>query len=560
MSLFGTITEGGQTWAHRFRMLRQVVKLASLASFIICLMLFASLLLKVPLMSYQSTWYYAKANTIGLLLNEISVDAEYWEKVARQRHADPIVQVDAKKVSKYSGIYAAQFLENLADDMKRLGGIYSVLFLSILCFFFIRGSLGKRKKHLSGSKITASWWLSFKLKFSRKASPYKIGSLPLIKGTETQHISVTGGTGSGKTNCFHHILPQIQKYRHKALIVDTTGAFVERYYRPGKDIILNPFDDRGVAWHPWVECLNNFDYEALAESFIPQTFSQHDNYWRTAARTLMSAILQKTADSKKTSDLSNWILFQPLLKLCSFVQGTKAAAHLDMSSEKTAGSIRSVATTFLQCLEYIQDTSQPFSIREWIKDEKADSWLFLHCNPSQRAALNPLLSCWFSVATRNLMQMNPNFNRRIWFVIDELPSMNRLSELESFVCESRKYGGCGIFAYQSPAQLEAIYGSSITKTIIGNCMTKIVFSEQDPEIATLISKAFGERETQEYQEGLSYGAHETRDAVSLSLQTKRTPLISTTAIQTLAKNEAYVKLPGNIASTKIKLPIIKKTC
>lgn len=90
-------------------------------------------------------------------------------------------------------------------------------------------------------------------------------------------------------------------------------------------------------------------------------------------------------------------------------------------------------------------------------------------------------------------------------------------------------------------------------------MTKIVFSEQDPEIAALISKAFGERETQEYQEGLSYGAHETRDAVSLSLQTKRTPLISATAIQTLAKNEAYVKLPGNIASTKIKLPIVK-TC
>jgi type IV secretory pathway TraG/TraD family ATPase VirD4 len=265
--------------------------------------------------------------------------------------------------------------------------------------------------------------------------------------------------------------------------------------------------------------------------------------------------LQKLSDTKKTSELSKWILYETLCKLCSFVQGSKAGAYLDMNSERTAGSIRTVATSFLECFEHIQDTQNPFSIRQWIHDEKKEGWLFLSCKPYQRAVLNPLLTCWFSVAARSLLQMKPDLNRRLWFIIDELPTLNRLSELESFLAESRKYGGCGLFAFQSPAQIETIYGNTVAKTIIGNCMTKIIFAEQDPQISDMLSKSFGEREIKEYQEGLSYGAHETRDGVNLSLQSKKQPLVSASDIQALERNQAYIKLPGNIPISKIKLSI-----
>jgi type IV secretory pathway TraG/TraD family ATPase VirD4 len=87
-------------------------------------------------------------------------------------------------------------------------------------------------------------------------------------------------------------------------------------------------------------------------------------------------------------------------------------------------------------------------------------------------------------------------------------------------------------------------------------MTKIVFAEQDPQIAEIISKSFGEREIKEYQEGLSYGAHETRDGVSLSLQSKMLPLVSPTDIQSLKKNQAFIKLPRNMPISRIKLPLL----
>ena len=553
--MIGTLTEGGQTWAHRIRMLRQVFKLASLCSMIIGAIVLASLLIMKPIIWYQSVWYYLKAESIGIVFDEISVNSNFWEKITNERYPSENFLAFSKHVSLYTKPYVDIFLNKIAEDLSIVGSISSVVFVGMLIFFFVKGSKDKRKKHISGRKKSPAFWVAFKLKVFRKASQFKIGKIPLVKGTETQHILVSGGTGSGKTNCFHHLVPQIREYGQKAVIIDTTGAFIDRYFREGKDVILNPFDDRSAPWHPWIECQDKFDYDAIAESFIPQSYSQSENYWRIAARTLFSAIIQKTANTRKTSELTQWILYTPLPKLCDFVKGTKAGAHLDMSSEKTTGSIRSVATSFLECLEHLQDTIQPFSIRQWIQNENDDGWLFLFCKPSQRTSLNPLLSCWFSIAARSLLHMKPDLNRRTWFIVDELPSLNRLKELESFVCESRKYGGCGLFALQSPAQLEAIYGQASARTIIGNCMTKIVFAEQDPQIAEMISKSFGECEIKEYQEGLSYGAHETRDGVNLSLQTKTLPLVSPTSIQSLCQNQAYIKLPGNIPIAKIKLPI-----
>ena len=98
---------------------------------------------------------------------------------------------------------------------------------------------------------------------------------------------------------------------------------------------------------------------------------------------------------------------------------------------------------------------------------------------------------------------------------------------------------------------------SIASTILGNSSTKIVFSEKDPQIASQISKSFGEREVMEYSEGLSYGAHEVRDGVSLSSSKKMVPVISPSKIQSLKSNRAYLLLPGNLPIAKIKLSIAK---
>ena len=347
MGTIQTLTEGGQIWAHRMRMFKQVMKISIYFSCFIWIAVFAYSMCQFPFIMYQAAWYNLEANYfVSASVDKMEVNADVWQKIAHEKRSSD-AKVNPNRVLIYTKTYFDDLLVIGKAQLIKTSWITSVSFIGIILYFFIRGRISKRKKHISGKKITKAWKIKLLLKLSRKASSIKLGNLPLIKNSETQHILVTGGTGSGKTNCFHHILPQIRNQRQRAIIVDTTGTFVERYFRPGKDILLNPYDICGSSWHPWAECQDQLDIESLAEGFIPQSYSENDNYWRSAARSLLSSVLWKLRTSQQTSELTNQLLFESLSNLAAFVQGTKAAAHIDLNSEKTAGSIRSVATTFL---------------------------------------------------------------------------------------------------------------------------------------------------------------------------------------------------------------------
>ena len=272
MKLFQPLAEGGQTWAHRVRMVRQVIKIALGLSFLsILIYVFYALSSLEPLL-LQSGYYHLKGEVNHYFsLDDISVSAEFWEKVSHEKvnAKEKIVPFNRLKI-----LTQTRFRSLLSECRTiALQSINVALFTfgGMLLFFLARGTASKRKHHVSGKKLIHSWLLHLKLTLKRKASDIKIGALPLVKGTETQHILVTGGTGSGKTNCFHHILPQVRSKKQKAIIIDTTGILLEKYYNPQKDFILNPFDSRGSEWNPWnpwTECEDFFDYDNLSESII----------------------------------------------------------------------------------------------------------------------------------------------------------------------------------------------------------------------------------------------------------------------------------------------------
>ncbi len=555
MGIFKTITEGGQIWAHRVRLAKQVFKTASFISLVFVIVCFGIRLTLIPPIYYKATAYYTKASLLKLSKDPIKVNGPVWGNLTHQSTSKAEVMVHpeiVQKICKKHAVMTGHAVMNHFFLSTRWG---SRIFAATLIAFLFKGWISRKKKHIDGKEIISPLKLALKLKLSKKASPIKIGRIPLVKGTETQHILITGATGTGKTNAYHHLLPQIRKFQQRAIVVDTTGEYVERYYRPGKDILMNPLDPRSVSWHPWCECNDISDYRTLAQSFIPSSYREEENFWRKGAQEVFFASLTEYSEIKRTSALSKLLLHDSLSTIATVLQGTTATAYLDMSSEKTAGSVRAVASSFLECLDLLPDTDDPFSIRKWVSNEQDDSWLFLSCTTRQRASLIPLLSVWLSVGISSLLQLTPKIDRRLWFVIDELPRLHRLKDLENFLTESRKYGGCGLLALQSPAQLETIYGRTTTSTILGNCATRIAFAEYDAMTAERIAKSFGEKEVRESQEALSYGAHEMRDGVNLSFQTKTVPVISPTAIQTLRTHEAYVKLIGDLPISRLKLSL-----
>jgi type IV secretory pathway TraG/TraD family ATPase VirD4 len=82
--------------------------------------------------------------------------------------------------------------------------------------------------------------------------------------------------------------------------------------------------------------------------------------------------------------------------------------------------------------------------------------------------------------------------------------------------------------------------------------TKLFFRSPDSDTAQWIAKTIGEQEVMENSEGLSFGAHQMRDGVSLNEQKKNKSVILYTEFMLLPDLEAYIKLPEDYPITKIR--------
>jgi len=323
LGILHTITAGGQTWTHRVRMLRQVIKVSMIMALTASLISWGILISRLPYSYFVSSFYYVKAEIAKYFLKSIEVNRELWAQLTHIYLPSDRPWVNVDQVIRVTYPHVMKLVAASIDGLRFALTIFGSSFLLVLLFFLYRGFFTKSKNHISGQKTLSPFRVKCSLILKRQASDISLGGVPLVKDAETQHFLITGGTGSGKTNCLHHLLSQIKKRGDRAIILDTTGVFIDRYYRKNQDKLLNPFHEYSEQWSPWSECREKFDYDALAESLIPQSYSENENYWRGAARNVVSSLIEKLADSKKTSELTEWLLYRPLSELCELVSGTR---------------------------------------------------------------------------------------------------------------------------------------------------------------------------------------------------------------------------------------------
>ena len=556
MGLFHNVTRGGQVHIHQIRMIRQVLWFSLLVGFCTTTGYMSVQTYRlIPLWAWRVIWEYRVAELNIITQPEakkplvkqwyVPLQGIPYERTSFSIVKDPLLRCTA--------LQTENFLVFLLWKSLKIGGWSSVF---ILGFWFLMGQYHRRRQKHRGTQIISSSSLARKLKWTFKASVLKIGALPLVKGKETSHILISGTTGAGKSNTFHILMPQIREKNHRALIVDMTGgSLISRFYQPEHDLILNPFDERSQNWNPWWECLIPSHFDALAEAIIPQKKSTYDPFWDDAGRSLLSVALQKlkATEDFKVSALYTLLTHASVQEFHDFFAGTEAATFADKQGERTTMSIRSNLARHLVPFKYIPDAENGFSIRQWIAKEDQAGWLFLTARNDQRAALKSLLTAWIDIAFNAVTTLPPDPDRRIWFIIDELPGLYKIPSLGLALAESRKYGGCLLAGVQNFSQLREIYGLDATRAMLDQFNTQFFFRSTDPETTTWISKILGEAEETEVIENISYGANTMRDGVSLNQQTKTKPLVLPTEIATLPDLECFVKYPGNFPITKLKM-------
>lgn len=545
-------TQGGQTQLHTFHMIQQVVTTTIKIDLILSLVFFISIICLNY--SLEQIYFLIAFNKASLRLHFDFLPRGFFDTSWVLSNSNQWTEISDYILANHQEYinYATQMTVEMIKKVMQTVYFFCISFVLLSIYWVSRGKERQETKILKGYELVEPKILK-KLVIKSGASELNVAGVPLPKNAECEHMMITGTTGAGKTNAINSLLLQIKKLNHKAIIIDTSGGFVSKFYEPEKDLLLNPFDKNTEHWNLWNECVEEYDFDEFSESLI--NLDSHDNFWSKAAQQLFSTALLQMKKGDKTSiqELLDLLLSKPFNEIASNFKGTLVSAYVDPATEKTAMSIRATLVSALRNLKYIQGKDGEFSIRNWLNSVDKN-WLFISSLPTQRETLKPLMTAWLSIAVKSIMSMGEDLNRRVWIIIDELASLNKIPILMQGLSEIRRYGGCFILSFQDLHQLDAIYGSQIARTFGSLTGTKLIF-RMDSHGAKQMASLFGEQEILEPNESISFGAHQMREGVSLTDHQKVRPLISPADLMKLDNFEAYLKFPRNLPATKLKFDL-----
>ena len=555
-------TRGGQILFHNLRMLYQVsakVFKIGILVFLFCLIIGIFLLFDKGL--FLAFYAYAKAYFYALFNNGQSLISIYFNNQWGVESADSILT-------------DPWFIDHLMTALELLIGIIiGSIILSIAATVFVTKYLkGKGKeqssdKFLRGMELVEPKELTRILRKNHALAPTKIDNYNvLVKDFGVYQTLIDGTIGTGKSVLLMKFLKDIRAKGDRVVVYDKGCSLTPFFYRDGNDHLLNPFDARSELWNVWGDASELSDFQNIADALIP-LHGQSDPFWVIAARSIFvsTAEKMKTDKSRSTYRLLSMLLTSTLEDISAFLEGTDAATLVSTKAQKTAISIKSILATYVKSLRFLAEMEEetnkkPFSIRNWVQDEESNrgSWLFLTSNTRQHASMRPLISVWLTIASLALLEMKPCHNRRIWFVVDEMPSLHAIPNLPETLAEVRKFGGCWIIGIQSYAQLRKTYGQDYAETIFDLLNTRFFFRSPSQPMAEISSKELGEQEVDVMKTQYSIGANTIRDGVSLGSQTVTRRVISPAEIMQLDNLSCYLRIPGSYPITKLKLMIDKK--
>jgi type IV conjugative transfer system coupling protein TraD len=458
---------------------------------------------------------------------------------------------DVKYVADLTEYDASEALRKTRNGLM-IGSLVSIgtCFLLVILWW----SYGREKmqdRRLRGAQLVEGNELKRLVERREDASPYVIAGVPMRKGSETLHTLIGGAQGTGKSQQFFRLMAQVRARGKRAIVYDPTGEFTKAFFREGKDILMNPLDERSPHWTIWNEIEKDYHFDNMANGLIPDP-AEADPFWSLAGRMVLKDVYRVLGrDGRRTNaDLYNAIARSNLESLHTLLAGTAGATYVDPLTERTGMNLKMTVQNQLESFRFLGDKGAQFSIRRWVQEE-SDSWMFITAREAMREALKPVLSLWIDTAIKAVLDLEPIHKERLWFFIDELPTLQRLDILKLALTNTRKYGLCCVIGIQDFSQLNEIYGQHQARTIISGCQTKLLLRVTDGEAARLLAKLMGEAELDEKEETLSYGLNAQRDGVSVFARRNLRDIVLTSQILTLPDMTGYLTIPGDYPVARV---------
>ncbi len=444
---------------------------------------------------------------------------------------------------------------------------------SLLSYLYhYHSSAGSRfDHHIRGSKIMDPKKLKLKIKKEEKKENINrkdrenekeekkqeklvtLAEIPIPLPLETLHFLIGGRTGTGKTTAIKEMLLRVIPRGDRVIVTDPNGDFLSHFFKRG-DTLLNPFDLRGQGWSIFNELDSQYDHERYAKSVIPPARSLQDAEWHGYAQLLFAETTKKLFKIKQytTKALIEWLTLKPADELKAFLSGTAASGLFDPGAAKALASTRFIITNYIAPHQYLKPGS--FSLKAWLKNEQSGN-LYITWREDMADALRPLISTWLDILCTSILSLPPSNKRKIWIIIDELASLERLNSLEAALTKGRKHGLRIVIGLQSTAQLDHLYGRE--KAIaLRSCFSNLLIlggTSSDSQTAEDFSKGLGEQDI----ERVKISTTQTRQGRNKTESNERLKerIVLPSEITHLPPLTGYLSLAGDYPISRVTLKI-----
>jgi hypothetical protein len=450
---------------------------------------------------------------------------------------------------------------NSLSDIYEMPICFGLLSLAIQLPFSIMKDVRRRKEMKYGRRLKGPEMLTPK-EFNKIIEGEGIGiktdemrkMIRIPARAESQHMQIIGDTGAGKTTIMFQVLRQIRSRGDSAIVYDPAREFVQRFYDPDRgDVILNPLDKRCPYWGPAEELRSRSEAKALSVSLFQPPQDRKGEFFIESPQKIFAFLM---AYGPTPEELVKWMSDPD--EIDRRIKGTEHAHLIDSKAHQqragVLGSLGLVADS-LRLLPKKPEGNGAWTATEWA--ERRQGWVFITSLPPEREALRPLQSLWIDWLVLRLLNEPTSEQKRVWFVLDELASLQKLQQLHTAMTENRKSNNPVVLGFQGKAQLEYLYGH-LADVMLSQPATSIWLTTKEPNAGEWVSKFIGKVEVERLKETHFDGSRAGRN---FSLDRQVEPLVMESEISGLADLHAYMKYQNYVTRFSfpyLDLPVVAK--
>ncbi|WP_411678733.1 type IV secretory system conjugative DNA transfer family protein [Clostridium thailandense] len=385
-------------------------------------------------------------------------------------------------------IYKINVLGKLAQDVLGWGLLIGTMYLiyKIIKGDVIKVSNFKNKKEEEG------------IIFGKRGS--KIYYMP---ESETGHVSVIGGAGTGKSQSVS--IPTLLTWKGAAVVIDIkkelcsmTSTFREKKLN-SKVYVFDPDDNNCDCYDPLEQVKGSIDgANELARNLIP-TPIKGDKFWVNNAQAILASAVLDGIDKNQTfSEICERILItKPEDLINELTESNNVQVKLLASSangmpDKTLGGVFSELRVHI--LTFASDEKIKMATRKtnWtpaVLEEGAT--VYFRISEKMIEQYKGLISCMIAQMFRYLTSRKDRQQPAILMLLDELPRLGRVDGLIEALGTLRSRNVHIVPMIQSLSDLDRHYGQAERKIILDNCSYKVILGVGDVDTQKYFSDASG---------------------------------------------------------------------